>query len=191
MKSYGTIIVGGLIYYVILGVLAYVFWLELTKPIEISEVKAGGWDSDYERIMRELEEINLERVELSGELPRTFQDKLDGVVEVAEYTPIELDAPLNRPPQIAKITQPIYPEALRAAGIEGAVKVSVVVSAEGEVLEMYVVESTDVGFEEAALECIEQWEFGPAIHEGNPRETRLTVPVKFTLGPQPTQQGAW
>jgi len=41
--------------------------------------------------------------------------------------------------------------------------------------------SPEVGFEEAAIEAIEQWRYEPALLNGRPVDVYLTVVVEFTL----------
>lgn len=79
--------------------------------------------------------------------------------------------------------QPVYPELARGARIEGRVTLQAIVLADGSVAEVTVLHciSPEVGFEEAAIEAIEQWRYEPALLNGRPVDVYLTVVVEFTL----------
>jgi protein TonB len=66
--------------------------------------------------------------------------------------------------------EPAYPPAAQAAGFEGSVAVAAVVNADGSVGVVEVVESSSprLGFEDAAMDAIKQWQFEPARENGEP-----------------------
>jgi len=63
---------------------------------------------------------------------------------------------------------PDYPPAARAAGFEGDVTVAAVVNTDGSVGAVEVIDSSspNLGFEEAAMAAIRQWNFEPARLDG-------------------------
>jgi TonB family protein len=77
--------------------------------------------------------------------------------------------------------QPEYPEAARKAKLEGRVMVDFVVEVDGHVSDAQVKESTDVVFNEATLAAVRKWTFAPALEEGKPAASGMTVPVEFHL----------
>ena len=77
--------------------------------------------------------------------------------------------------------QPEYPEAAKKAKLEGIVDVDLVVGADGKVERAEIQNSTNEVFNEAALSAVRRWTFSPALEEGKPVASGLTVPVVFQL----------
>lgn len=109
---------------------------------------------------------------------RTAHRALTGAAptEVIETCP---DAD-TRPRPLA-MPSPRYTEAARAAGIEGRVRVSIEVDAEGNVTNVEVIGSLDPALDEAALEAARGARFSPASHCGRPVAARFTVAIRFEL----------
>jgi protein TonB len=84
------------------------------------------------------------------------------------------------PEAIMKVP-PRYPEAARTAGTQGTVMVQALVKTDGSVGDARVVKSIP-GLDEAAMECVRQWKFKPAMGgDGKPVAVWSAVPVKFSL----------
>jgi TonB family protein len=66
-----------------------------------------------------------------------------------------------------KKVEPVYPPAAKAAKAEGEVKIMVIVSEEGKVIDAAAVEGHPL-LRDAALQAARQWEFKPAEHSGKP-----------------------
>jgi TonB family protein len=81
---------------------------------------------------------------------------------------------------------PIYPAAAKSAGIQGAVSFEMVISSEGEPLDIRLLSSPDAGLTESALEAIRQWRYEPTLLNGQPVEiiTDVTVSYKNEADPQ-------
>jgi TonB family protein len=77
--------------------------------------------------------------------------------------------------------QPEYPAAARKAKLEGTVVVEFVVGLDGRVSQATVAESTDGAFNDAALAAVRRWAFDPALEEGKPAVSAMTVPVVFRM----------
>jgi TonB family protein len=77
--------------------------------------------------------------------------------------------------------QPIYPAAAKAAGIQGTVLFEMVISKEGEPLDIRVVSSPDDDLTQSALEAVRQWRYKPTLLNGNPVEIVTDVIVNYTL----------
>ena len=77
--------------------------------------------------------------------------------------------------------QPDYPEAARQAKREGRVTVEFVVELDGRVSRAQVANSSNEMFDEAALSAVRRWTFDPALEEGRPAVSALTVPIEFRL----------
>lgn len=78
---------------------------------------------------------------------------------------------------------PRYPDALRAAGIEGEVVTQFVVNADGspDVGTLKVLKSTDPQFVDAVKSTLPQMRFYPAEVDGRPVRQLTQVPFQFTL----------
>jgi protein TonB len=75
---------------------------------------------------------------------------------------------------------PAYPDEARKNGIDGLVMVQALVGTDGRVKDVKVVKSIPM-LDEAALACVRQWRFKPALSHGNPVAVWVGVPVKFSL----------
>jgi TonB family protein len=77
--------------------------------------------------------------------------------------------------------QPVYPDAAKAAGIQGTVELDSVISKEGIPMDVRVSSSPDSSLSEAAMEAVSQWRYRPTLLNGTPVEVRTVVLVHFTL----------
>jgi protein TonB len=78
---------------------------------------------------------------------------------------------------------PPYPAAARRMGMEGVVRLEVIVAPDGRVREVRVLRSSGHAMlDEAAVSTVRrQWRFVPARREGVPVESRAEVPIRFRL----------
>lgn len=75
-----------------------------------------------------------------------------------------------------------YPESAVRDGVEGTVRLEVLVSETGEVLEVEVIESGgDRRLDAAAAEFVGRWRYRPAVQDGEPRRVHTHAKVKFEL----------
>lgn len=89
-------------------------------------------------------------------------------------------APRYREVKIRRIVRPVYPSALVKSGMEGKVRVRLVVKADGrpfrpEVLDAGLVPT--MAF--PALDALGQWQFDPATEEGKPVPVVFEVDVRY------------
>ena len=79
--------------------------------------------------------------------------------------------------------RPVYPDSLRALGIEGRVVVQVVVDSTGQVEPgtATVLRSTDPGFNQAAIDFVNAARFRPARYHGRAVRATVTVPIDFKV----------
>jgi RNA polymerase sigma factor (sigma-70 family) len=89
---------------------------------------------------------------------------------------------LDSPPKALTRKSPAYPAELRDAGIEGSVVVSMVIDANGRVVEARVEKSTHQGFEFAALRAVQEWTFEPGRKGGRQVNTRVSQKLEFKAG---------
>jgi protein TonB len=88
---------------------------------------------------------------------------------------------LDRPPEPLFQPAPMYPHAMRREGATAKVMVEFIVDEHGAVLAPIVFETTHHGFDDAALAGVARWKFRPGIHSGRKVNTRMRVPIAFTL----------
>jgi TonB family protein len=84
------------------------------------------------------------------------------------------------PHLLAKV-EPKYTEEARAAKIEGAVLLSVVVGTDGLAHQINVVSTPDAGLGTKAVEAVQQWTFQPATLKGEPVPVKAQIEVNFKL----------
>src|SRR5581483_1516675 len=63
---------------------------------------------------------------------------------------------------------PVYPEAAKAAGVQGTVEIEAVISKEGVPQEIRVLSSPDDDLSQSALDAVRQWRYRPTLLNGNP-----------------------
>jgi protein TonB len=101
--------------------------------------------------------------------------------------PIKLEPP-KRPIRVSVISegnlirrvQPAYPSPARAAGIQGQVTLTAIISKAGEIESLHVV-SGHPFLARAALDAVQQWRYRPYILNGEPVEVETQITVNFKL----------
>jgi RNA polymerase sigma factor (sigma-70 family) len=88
---------------------------------------------------------------------------------------------VDRTPAPKFQARPQYPAELRTAGIGGEAVLEFVVDAEGAVRNAKAVRSSHPAFETSAIEAVSKWTFAPGEKGGSKVNTRLQVPIVFTL----------
>ena len=79
-----------------------------------------------------------------------------------------------------KKAEPVYPPIARVARVEGEVRIQVIVSEEGKVIEAAIIDGHPL-LRDAALHAARQWEFLPKKISGNPVKVVGVVTFHFTL----------
>jgi TonB family protein len=77
--------------------------------------------------------------------------------------------------------QPDYSDAARVAKFQGTVRLSIVVTAEGEATSIFVTKGAPFGLTEQAIKATRGWRFRPAEKDGNPVTTRVEVETTWHL----------
>lgn len=115
-------------------------------------------------------------------LPGVVGPKVEGGVPDGEGFE---DAPVQRVYQKLKpvfVLPPTYPPRCLRLGIEGRVKVKVLVGENGRVQEATIgTSSGDASLDEAALEAVRKWRFEAAQRDGVPVRAWAQVPIEFKL----------
>jgi protein TonB len=80
------------------------------------------------------------------------------------------------------MTKPVYPAAAQSAGIEGSVLLRAVISMQGNLLGVAVINtSVDPELAQAAMNAVNQWQYEPTLLNGVPVEVVTTITVNFRL----------
>jgi TonB family protein len=77
--------------------------------------------------------------------------------------------------------KPIYPPALKQAGVTGEATIGFIVDSAGIARNVNVVKSTHADFATAAVEAVAKWKFNPGQKGGKVVNTRMQVPIVFAL----------
>jgi TonB family protein len=103
-----------------------------------------------------------------------------GTADAAQGQPPPEDElpPLIKEPALLEFVQAPYPEAAREAGVEGTVILIVEIDEQGAVVAAEVAEPAGYGFDEAAVEAVQQFAFSPAEDELGP----VPVIIEFAYG---------
>jgi len=91
------------------------------------------------------------------------------------------------PPRARFQARPVYPLALRTAGVSGFAVVDFVAATDGSVVKSFVVKASDLSFGAAALAAVQKWRFAPAMLNGVPVPCHMQVPIQFVINDDATQ----
>ena len=94
-----------------------------------------------------------------------------------EFVAVDVQPTMEAQPPV------IYPDSAKAAGVEGKVRVKVLIDKQGNVREAVVEKGsgTNVGFEEAALTAAKQATWKPAMVKDKPVAIWVSYEIKFQL----------
>ncbi|MBN1754987.1 TonB family protein [bacterium] len=123
------------------------------------------------------------------EVPDTVTIEDTELEPVDEYEPPVIETPeivefyaLEKPPQVLKRVNPVYPDFARRSETEGAVLVEVIIDTDGTVENAKVIQARPEGFfEEAAITAAKQWIFTAAEQRGKAVKVRYQIPIEFRL----------
>ncbi|HEX2855342.1 MAG TPA: energy transducer TonB [Opitutaceae bacterium] len=88
---------------------------------------------------------------------------------------------LDRPPEPVLQPAPVYPANLRKEGLRATVMVEFIVDTVGNVVNATAADSSHMGFESAAVTGVLKWKFRPGMRAGRKVNTRLQVPIIFSV----------
>ena len=86
----------------------------------------------------------------------------------------------DRGPRPIKTTRPVYPQEAFVKKVEGQVLIEATIDSTGRVIRARVILSVPM-LDAAALQCVYQWLFEPAIKNGRPVPTIIHAPVTFRI----------
>ena len=84
-----------------------------------------------------------------------------------------------KPPTKIKDVKPEYPAIAQSARVGGVVTIEATIGPDGKVIDAKVVRSIPL-LDQAALDAVRQWEYTPALLNGEPVPVLVTVTVNFT-----------
>lgn len=86
--------------------------------------------------------------------------------------------------KLVKKVAPSYPEAAKAAGVQGKVVLHAVIGMDGKPLSLQVLNSAiDPDLARASVEAVSRWRYSPTLLNGQPIEVDTTIMVNFSLLP--------
>jgi TonB family protein len=97
-----------------------------------------------------------------------------------ESKPLRVGGAVAQTNLVIKV-QPVYPKAAKVAGVQGAVELEMVISKDGEPLDIRVLSSPTDDLTQSALEAVRQWRYKPTLLNGSPVEIVTDVLVNYTL----------
>jgi TonB family protein len=108
------------------------------------------------------------------------EQRSDSQVKAPQRTPIRVGGNVMESKLIYRV-DPIYPEQAKSIGLQGIVKLTIIVNEEGFVHELRAVEGNNPILEEAAINAVKQWQYSPTLLNGEPVPAQTTVTVVFNL----------
>ena len=84
-------------------------------------------------------------------------------------------------PKLTHYVEPEFSSQSKEAFIEGVVKISTIVTAEGRPSESSVTHGLNAEEDKTALEALKQWRFQPGTKDGKPVNVRVTIEIAFHL----------
>jgi len=102
---------------------------------------------------------------------------------IAQPAPVQTSLPLPViPPSVTNKVLPVYPGTALSNGVEGLVRLSVLVGLSGAAEQIEVKASSGaVELDAAAVQAVRQWRFSPAAQSGAALASWFEIPVRFTL----------
>jgi len=88
---------------------------------------------------------------------------------------------LSNLPRFMRKVNPVYPPNLKRQGINGKVKLSILIDATGKVRDITVLSASHPEFAQAAIDAVKNSSFQAADIGGRPVPTRYKIPFKFRL----------
>jgi protein TonB len=87
----------------------------------------------------------------------------------------------DQQPRLLRQTKPVYPQDAFVKKISGTVYLEILIDATGQVHTARVLRSVSPTLDQAAVACVKQWQFAPAMRRGRPVAVLAQAPVAFNL----------
>lgn len=123
---------------------------------------------------------------LSFDLPTFNMDALgsaaDELLAQTQEQQVMTADTVDEKPEPRRQVQPEFPERARRKGLQGFVKLSMLIDASGAVATVKVLDAEPRGvFEDYALAAVKQWEYAPATYHGSPVKIWVEQQLQFRL----------
>ncbi len=86
-----------------------------------------------------------------------------------------------KPPKLIHYVEPNFSSSSNEAFVEGVVKISAVITKDGDPTKLKVTSGLNTEEDKTAIEAVKQWRFAPGTKKGGPVNVRVTVEVMFHL----------
>jgi protein TonB len=106
-------------------------------------------------------------------MPREYKQIVD------QLMPVRIGGQIKPPKKVYDV-KPFYPPMAQVERVQGVVIVETVLDATGRVAAARILRSIPL-LDEAALDAVKQWQFEPALVDGQPRAVLMTTTVNFKL----------
>jgi TonB family protein len=111
----------------------------------------------------------------------TVTDRRPANVPPPAASPAPIGGNIRQPRKVFHVN-PIYPQALRDAGLEGVVPLGAVIGADGSIVSVRVLGAlAHPELVKSAVDAVRQWRFTPTLLNGEAIDVYMTVTVRFTL----------
>ena len=91
------------------------------------------------------------------------------------------DQDVYKAPVLIKEVKPNYTEGAMRRKVQGTVELSAVVTKDGDVGGVSVIQSLDPELDEEAIKAAKQWRFRPGTKDGKPVNVQVSIVLTFTL----------
>lgn len=86
-----------------------------------------------------------------------------------------------KPPRVIHYVEPEFSPSAKEAYVEGTVKISTVVTKDGNPSESRVISGLTAEEDRTALDALKQWKFAPGTKAGTPVNVKVTIQIDFHL----------
>jgi protein TonB len=131
-------------------------------------------DIDFASLVPTPEIDHVQTFSIPDHINRSGKGK-DGVAQIFSLSD------LDRQPEAIVRPAPIFPSSLKHDVPTATVRVEFIIGADGHAKNAFVIESTHSGFNNAAIAGVEKWQYRPGIRKGRKVNTRMQVPIIFSL----------
>ena len=121
---------------------------------------------------------------MAVQMPNITSSEGSWILWFAEHEPSHRQNRGLRPPMPLHKVDPKYIAAAIDERVEGKVRLSGVIRADGRVDEVQLLKGVDERLDRSATEALLKWEFTPAERDGKPMPVDVVVEIPFRLAPR-------
>lgn len=164
------------------GLAAATYELEILKPGFARFVETGLVLPEGRDVFRN---VTLQVGKVAEEIDVAASSPAKAARAAGEARPVPERVRVGGDAQYAKVlhlVRPAYPAAAKASGVEGAVLLEAVISKDGSLMELRVMNSQiNSELAKAAVEGVSQWRYQPTLLNGEPVDVITSITVNFRL----------